>query len=146
MSGQDPKMPAPGTPEHEQLQGIRAAVEMVASIAQGFAPKLPPQQLLQLSAEVMQQQEALGRVIEDAHDEGRRASHPIWGFKLRHQGEHIAGVRVPKDPAGLSPEQAVHHALVIALVTSPAARTVLAAHGYAVEFFQAKSDTQVSLS
>ena len=130
-----------------QRQAAEAAVEALGAIVAGFAPHTLEDEarLRGLCSAVLMQQEAIGVVISDACDPAVRKQYPFWGFTLRNVGgrvEQAAGkVSVPKTFQELrSLDEVLHYATIVALVTSPAARAILAAHGYDIEFGQ-RADT-----
>ena len=121
---------------------VRAAAQTMAHILSGFAPHLSPEQALGLMQQVLMQQDGLMPVLQDAVE--NRKMHPLWGYRLFRRSpdgkrEELAGVAVPKDAreaARRGLDQLVHHANVLAMVTSPTSRALLAAYGLELEFFQ----------
>ncbi len=128
-------------PQGPEVDAAKAAMEMIGSMLIAYAPHLKPEQAQGIAAACISQQEALGKVLMDGAEPTSRTEHPYWGFKL-----HVAArpgnfgvVQCPKDLSQAKTlDEVLHHATVIAMVTSPTARAVLAAHGYNLEFFQGK--------
>lgn len=126
-------------PPDADVEAAKAAMDMIGGLLVAYAPHLDMKTAHGIAAGVLNQQEALGQVLADGAEPTKRQSHPTWGFKL-----HVASrpgafgvVECPKDVGqAKSLDDILHHATVIAMVTSPTARAVLAAHGYHLEFFQ----------
>ena len=125
----------------EDVQAAQAAVQMISGMLLAFAPTLKPEQAQGICAAILQQQDQLGQVINDAVDPAARTAHPKWGFRLHNRGgaapEPMGQVTTPKvfaECASIS--EVLHYATIIALITSPTARAVLAAYGYDLEFVQ----------
>jgi hypothetical protein len=124
-----------------QQQMDAQGVAMLSPVLAAYAPFLSPERVQEIALQCVRQQQQLGQVIEDGANPQSRTPYPIWGLKLRggQGGEGVS--KCPKDLGqAKSLDQALHHATVIALVTSPVARAVLLAHGFTLEFFQAPED------
>jgi hypothetical protein len=136
--GGPPKGPPAGAPalNAAQLQVAGMITGLVAALS-STAPA--PEVIQKIAVRALVEQEALGRVLEDAADPVKRAAHPEWGVKVAHTASGAEGViRVPKDLSHCtSIDQIMHHAMIVALVTNPTPRALLLAHGFTVEFFQA---------
>jgi len=130
-------MTAAGT--QQEAQAVEAALQMIGGILRAFAPALTEEQARGICAAILQQQDQLGQVINDAVDPQVRAQHPTWGFRLHNRGGAVTSklgqVTTSKTFAELaSLDEVLHYATIVALLTSPPARAVLAAHGYDLEF------------
>ena len=139
-----PPAEAPGLDENAQ-----AAISMIAGIIQAFVSEMPEEAVIQVAAGELGQQETLGVVLGDAVDPAKRQSHPFFGFRIRdlRRDEIIAEVKAPKDLAQAKSLNELKHGVdVIAYATSPVARALLRAHGFSVEFFQAKDTPKIALS
>lgn len=134
------------------VQAAQAAMEMIGGMLVAFAPRLTEEQARGICALILQQQDQLGQVINDAVDPTARDAHPIWGLRLHNRGgdvpQKMGQITCPKifdDCASL--DEIMHYATVVALVTSPTARAVLAAYGYDIEFLQGgKAKPQLHLA
>jgi hypothetical protein len=123
-----------------QAEAQNAVVQMLVGMVSALSTAAPPPgKVAEIALAALRQQEALGAVIEDATNPEKRKAHPEWGVKLKHRATGAEGVlRVPKDFAACrTMEQTLHHATVVALITNPAPRALLFAHGFDLEFFQA---------
>lgn len=132
-----------------QAQAQAQIAGMLVGLVKGLSSApLSPESVQTTALAVLRQQEALGRVIDDAIEPGARASHGEWGVKIIHRASGAEGViRVPKDFAACqSIEQMLHHATVVALVTNPTPRVLLFAHGLDLEFFQAPTAPKIEIA
>lgn len=133
-NGQQPPVP-------DDVQAAQAAVQMIGGMLVAFAPTLSQEQATGICAAILQQQDQLGQVINDAVDPAPRDAHPKWGFRLHNRGGAVAQkmgqVTTPKVFTECKDiNEVLHYATIIALITSPTARAVLAAYGYDLEFVQ----------
>jgi hypothetical protein len=127
---------------------MAAAAQMLGAMLRSFAPHITEEQAFVVAVNAISHGEQLSAVISDAADPQSRVAHPIWGYKLTDGSGNEGVVQCPKDVRqAQSLQEVMHHAMVIALVTSPPARAVLAAYGYQLEFFQAarKEESQIIL-
>jgi hypothetical protein len=134
-------MHANGQSDAQQAEIAHAAVQMTAGVVAAFAPHLTQQQAVQIAASVLEQQEALGQVMADAIEDEPRAKHPSWGCKLHNRAGKVPEpsgiIRTPKAMGECETlSEVMHYVTIIALLTSPTARGVLAAYGYDIEFLQ----------
>lgn len=124
-----------------QVQAAEAALQMIGGMLVAFAPTLDEPKARGICAAILQQQDQLGQVINDAVDPQARAANPRWGLRL-----HNAGGSVPQKMGQIvtpkafgecqSLDEVMHYATIVALLTSPTARAILAAYGYSIEFVQ----------
>ena len=130
-SGKDAELP----PE------MHAAAGMIAALVKGFAPHVSDEQAGAVALSSLAVQSGLGVILEDAVDEAKRQAYPYWGYKLVDgESGKTAGMAVcPKDLRhAQSADEIMHHATLIALVTSAPARALLASYGYRLEFVQSR--------
>jgi hypothetical protein len=123
-------------------EAAQAAIGMVGSLIAGFARDMAENDVLQIAAGELSQQAQLGVVLTDALDDEKRAANPRFGFRIRdlRKNEIIAEIQAPKDLSKATSLNELKHGVdVIAYATSPAARAVLRAYGFSVEFFQKKA-------
>ncbi len=135
-----------GPPAAGPEDPAQAALGMMAGLISAFAPKTPEQAVVQIAMGELGQQQELGAVLSDAVDPQKRVAHSLFGFKIRSltTGEIVAGVEAPKDIATCRDLNELKHAVdVIAFATSPAARAVMRAYGYSIEFFQKKPESTI---
>ncbi len=137
------------TTEHDG-QGLNGAMptdpmtDVIVDVVRAFAPFLPPEMAASIASQVLLEQQALAKVIEDALPASESAGKfPIWGFRLLSPQEGKAGlVKAPKALPGANLGDAIQSISVFALLTSPPARAVLYAHGYRLEFLQAPAPVE----
>jgi hypothetical protein len=142
-----PNGPTP-PPQDIPEEAAHAAVSMVGSLIAAFARDIPDESVLQIAAGEVGQQAQLGVVLTDAVDDATRAANPVFGFRVRNlrDNEIVAVVECPKDLSKAKSLNELKHGVdVIAYSTSPAARAVLRAYGFSVEFFQKKDEPKIVL-
>lgn len=146
------QQPPPVDPNDPNVQAAQAALQMIGGMLIAFAPRLDQAKAQGICAAILQQQDALGQVINDAVDPNAQAAHPKWGFRLHNRSgqvpEPMGQTICPKvfdECQSLS--EVLHFATTVALLTSPTARAVLAAYGYDIEFVQGgKPKPQIHLA
>lgn len=119
----------------------QGAIMMIASFVHAFRPTLTEQDAINIATAQLKSQAGLGRVMTDALDPEKRATHGIFGFKLINltTREVLAEIHAPKDLLEAKTLNELKHGVdVIAYATSPAARAVLHGFGFVIEFFQKK--------
>ena len=121
--------------------------DVIVDVVQAFAPFLPPEMASTIASQVLLEQQALAKVIEDALPASESAGKfPVWGFRLLSPQEGRAGlVKAPKALHGASLGDVIQSISVFALLTSPPARAILYAHGLRLEFLQAPAPTETKI-
>lgn len=135
---------APGIMD-EQAAAMAQVANVIAQMVVSLGGTVAQDKLMHAVRSSLAQQEPLGAVIGDATDPKLRAKHPEWGVKLRNKATGEEGIiRVPKDFAACERlDEVMHYVTLMGLLTNPAPRALLHAHGYELEFFQAGSSKPV---
>jgi hypothetical protein len=144
MTGNGQKPPAPGSDDALVQEEFARMISGIAEVVHALAPHLNAEQAGQLTMQAVTEASNISHAIDDSVPGSEAASkHPGWGFQIllppKKKGDppQVVGiVHAPKDVRGTQPHEVVAHATVLAIATSPLARAVLRAHGYAIAFFQ----------
>lgn len=128
-----------------EAAALAQVANVIAQMVFALGGPVDRDKLLNAARSALAQQEPLGAVIGDATDPQLRAKHPEWGVRLRNKATGEEGViRVPKDFAACTRlDEVSHYITLLGLLTNPAPRALLHAHGFELEFFQAGSSKPV---
>jgi len=118
--------------------------DVIVDVVQAFAPHITPEMASTIATQVLLEQQALARVIEDALPSSENAKKfPLWGFLLLSPADGKSGlVKATKSLHGTTLADVIQGVSIFALLTSPPARAVLYAHGFRLEFMQAPAPAE----
>lgn len=130
--------------EEMQRQAIEHAIGEIAGFVQNVHPEVRAEVAAKAAERaVLEQQGIVQTVLADMLDPSKRLEIPRWGFTIS-AGPAQGRVMVAKDPRDLTSLESVsHYTHAIALASAPAARAVLYALGYQLEWHQGKGAPRI---